>query len=232
MSHNSRIASSSAPSRSNNLADSGPGSLRAAITAANTHPGADVIAFAHGLRGTVALTSGELGITDALRIDGPGAGRLAVSGSDASRVFNIGSGAAVSIDDLTITHGHGFLRGGGILNAGTLTLSDAVVSDNVVVGLPGMSADVDPFGGGILNTGTLSVSHTTFIHNQSLGAAGNPGGPGSTGLGGAIMSVGTADAPATATVSYSTFLDNQAVGGAAGAGAPFTRAGLGRCHHE
>ena len=210
-----------------NLADSGLGSLRAAITAANANPGADVIAFAHGLRGTVALTSGELSITDDLRIDGPGANKLAVSGNDASRVFNISSGAAASIDDLTITRGHGFLRGGGILNAGTLTLSDAVVSDNVVVGLPGMSTDVDPFGGGILNTGTLSVSHTTFIHNRSLGAAGDPGGPGSTGLGGAIMSVGTADAPATATVRYSTFLDNQAVGGAAGVGAPFTRTGLG-----
>src|SRR4029077_20076197 len=123
--------------------------------------------------------------------------------------------------------GHGFLRGGGILNAGTLTLSDAVVSENVVVGLPGMGVDVDPFGGGILNTGTLSVSHTTFIHNQSLGADGDPGGPGSTGLGGAIMSVGAAVAPATATVRFSTFLENQAVGGAAGVGAPFTRAGLG-----
>ena len=161
-----------------------------------------------------------MSITDDLRIDGPGAGRLAVSGSDASRVFNISSGVTASIDDLTITHGHGFLRGGGILNAGTLTLSDAVVSDNVVVGLPGMGADVDPFGGGILNTGTLSVSHTTFIHNQSLGADGDPGGPGSTGLGGAIMSVGTAARPATATVSYSTFLDNQAVGGAAAPAPP------------
>ena len=70
-----------------NLADSGPGSLRAAITAANTNPGADLIGFAPGLRGTVALTSGELGITDDLRIDGPGASRLAVSGNDASRVF-------------------------------------------------------------------------------------------------------------------------------------------------
>jgi hypothetical protein len=210
-----------------NLADSGLGSLRAAITAANTNAGADVVAFTHGLRGTVALTSGELSITDDLRIDGPGALRLAVSGSDSSRVFNISSAAAASIDDLTITRGHGFLRGGGILNAGSLTLSDAVVSDNVVVGLPGMSVDVDPFGGGILNTGTLSVSHTTFVNNQSLGAAGNPGGPGSTGLGGAIMSVGTADAPATATVRFSTFLDNQAKGGAAGVGAPFTRAGLG-----
>ena len=210
-----------------NLADSGPDSLRAAIAAANTNPGADVITFAHGLRGTVALTSGELGITDALRIDGPGAGRLAVSGNDASRVFNIGGGAAVGIDGLTVTRGRGLLRGGGILNAGTLTLSDAVVSDNVVVGLPGATPASDAMGGGILNNGTLTVRHTTFVHNRSLGADGNPGGPGSTGLGGAIMSVGPAGAPATATVSDSTFLDNQAVGGAAGAGAPFTRAGLG-----
>src|SRR5262249_46297729 len=92
-----------------NLADSGPDSLRAAITAANTNPGADVIAFAPGLRGTVTLTSGELNITEGLQIDGPGANKLAVSGNDVSRVFNIGSGATVSIDDLTVTHGHWLL---------------------------------------------------------------------------------------------------------------------------
>ncbi len=209
-----------------NLADSGTGSLRAAITAANTNPGADVIAFAHGLRGTVALTSGELGITDDLRIDGPGAGRLAVSGSDISRVFRIGSGVAASIDDLTVTHGHGLLRGGGILNAGTLTLSHAVVSDNVVVGLPGATQASDAMGGGILNNGTLTVRDTTFAHNRSVGGDGIVGSPGSTALGGAIMSVGTPTVPATATVSYSTFLDNEAVGGAIGAG-PFSRSGLG-----
>ena len=39
-----------------NLADSGLGSLRAAITAANTQPGTDVIGFAPGLRGTITLT--------------------------------------------------------------------------------------------------------------------------------------------------------------------------------
>src|SRR5262249_20701584 len=129
--------------------------------------------------------------------------------------------------DLTVAHGRGLLRGGGILNAGSLTLSRAVVSDNVVVGLPGVGPAVDAFGGGILNTGTLTVRDTTFVHNRSTGADGDPGGTGSAGLGGAIMSVGTASAPATATVSDSTFLDNQANGGAAGPGAPFTRAGLG-----
>jgi hypothetical protein len=34
-----------------NLNDSGPGSLRAAINSANTHPGADTINFAHSLHG-------------------------------------------------------------------------------------------------------------------------------------------------------------------------------------
>src|SRR5215813_4299098 len=40
--------------------DSGVGSLRAAVTAANVAAGADRIAFAPGVRGTIALTSGEL----------------------------------------------------------------------------------------------------------------------------------------------------------------------------
>ena len=210
-----------------NLADSGSGSLRAAIAAANTNPGADVIDFAHGLRGTVALTSGELSITDDLEIDGPGARRLAVSGSDVSRVFRIGSGVTASIEDLTVSHGRGLLRGGGISNAGTLTLSDAVVSDNRVVGLPGVGMAVDAFGGGVFNTGTLTVRHTRFVGNQSTGGDGVPGGPGSGGLGGAIASLGSATAPASVVVSHSTFVDNRAVGGAAGAGATFTRNGLG-----
>src|SRR5262249_46547742 len=154
--------------------------------------GADVIDFAPAARdGTIALTSGQLSITDDLQIDGPGAGRLAVSGNDASRVFQISSGVAVSIDGLTVTRGHALLRGGGIRNDGTLTLTHAVVSDNEVVGLPGVGAAVDAFGGGIFNTGTLVVSHTCFVGNRSTGGDGNPGGPGSTGLGGAIMSLGT-----------------------------------------
>ncbi len=209
-----------------NLADSGAGSLRAAITAANTNPGADVVAFAPGLRGTVALTSGELGITDDLRIDGPGAARLAVSGNDASRVFKIDAGADVSIDSLTVTHGNALLRGGGIWNLGTLTLSRAVVSNNVVVGIPGATQAEDPMGGGILNNGTFTVSHTLFAHNRSIGGDGVVGLPGSTALGGAFMSAGTPAAPASATITSSAFLDNEAVGGAIGAG-PFSRAGLG-----
>ena len=211
-----------------NLADAGAGSLRAAVMAANTNPGADVVDFARGLRGTVALTSGELGITDDVRIDGPGANRLAVSGSDLSRVFRIDAGAAVEMDGLTVTHGNGLLRGGGIRNDGTLTLSDAVVSDNVVVGLPGAGPAVAAFGGGIYNSGALTVLHTTFARNRAVGADGNPGGPGSAGLGGAISSISLDGGPAaSAAVSHSTFVDNRAVGGAAGAGGPAGGPGIG-----
>jgi hypothetical protein len=211
-----------------NFADSGTGSLRQAVLDANANPGADLIRFAAAARhDSVVLTSGQLSITDNLEIDGPGADRLAVSGNDASRVFEIGSGAAVTIDGLTITHGHVLLRGGGIRNDGTLTLSHAVVSDNEVIGLPGFGSAVDPLGGGIFNTGSLAVHHSLFIGNRSTGADGLPGGPGSAALGGAIMSLGSVAAPASTTVSYSTFLHNQAVGGAAAVNAPLTRGGIG-----
>src|SRR5262245_65680404 len=88
-----------------NPADSGAGSLRQAILDANANPGADVIDFAPAARnGAITFTSGQVSITDDLTIDGPGAERLAVSGNDVSRVFQIGRGRAGDIDDLTISH--------------------------------------------------------------------------------------------------------------------------------
>ena len=52
-----------------NLADSGADSLRQAILDANSpaYPGADAINFADGLLGTIALTGGQMSITDALQ---------------------------------------------------------------------------------------------------------------------------------------------------------------------
>jgi hypothetical protein len=65
-----------------NLHDSGPGSLRAAVAASNTSPGANTIDFAHLLHSTIALTSGELLLSNSVTINGPGASRLSVSGGD------------------------------------------------------------------------------------------------------------------------------------------------------
>ena len=72
-----------------NLGDSGQGSLRQAIEDANADSRRDRIRFVSGLTGTITLTSGELVISGDLRIVGPGADVLAVSGNQASRVMLI-----------------------------------------------------------------------------------------------------------------------------------------------
>ncbi len=154
-----------------NLNDSGQGSLRAAISAADLNPGADSISFAKGLHGTIALTSGELRITDSLTINGPGANRLSVSGSDTSRVFNASTGLNVTISGLTVVHAFALEEAGGILNQGSnLTLSDDVLSHNLASG----SASNGANGGALVSDGgTLNITGTRIIDNRALG--GRPG---------------------------------------------------------
>src|SRR5262245_63422917 len=185
-----------------NLADSGEGSLRQAVLDANAQPGADTIAFADGLNGTIPLTSGQLSITDALTIDGPGADLLAVSGSQQSRIFSISGGATVTIAGLTIRDGRVIGSpgsGGGILNtASTLTLDRDVLSDNQAIGAPGGVGR----GGAVANLsgGTLTVSHSLLSQNQAIGISG-----GSAASGGAIL-----NSSSHLTVTHSKFMGNQA----------------------
>jgi len=104
-----------------NTNDSGPGSLRDALAAANDSDTID----ATGVSGTILLISGELQITHNVTINGPGAGNLAVNGNATFRVFeNFASN--VTISGLTMTNGSapGTVEGGGILNHGGLTVSD------------------------------------------------------------------------------------------------------------
>lgn len=66
-------------STADNMAD---GTLRWAISQANTAPDADVITFANGVSGTISLTNGSLYITQPLTITGPGADTLTVDGGN------------------------------------------------------------------------------------------------------------------------------------------------------
>ena len=101
------------------LADAGPGSLRAAVAGANAHAGADTIDFQPGLTGTIALTGGQLDLTDDVKINGPGADKLTVSGGNASRVFKVEAGETVEISGLTIAGGSaGTGFGGGMTTSG------------------------------------------------------------------------------------------------------------------
>src|SRR5713101_4527948 len=85
-------------------ADSGAGTLRAALASAADGDTID----ASSVTGTILLTSGELLVTNSVTIVGPGPANLAVNGNfpnTTNRVFHIGSATAVTIASLTITNG-------------------------------------------------------------------------------------------------------------------------------
>src|SRR5207244_7311426 len=93
--------------------DGSVGTLRAVLASAS---GGDTIQFAKQLKGqAITLTQGQLVVSQSLNIDGLGADKLTISGNAASRIFDIGSGATVTISDLTLTSGLA-TDGAGILN--------------------------------------------------------------------------------------------------------------------
>jgi len=220
-----------------NSLDSGIGSLRDAVALAN--PG-DAIDFVPALAGsTVVLTSGEILIDKNLTITGLGASTLTVSGNNASRVFNVTAGT-VFISGLTISRGLGGNGGGGgILNAGTLSLSSSTVSDNSAFqAIPGsFCGGVGTNGGGIYNAGTLTVTDSTISGNGTFGNCGGGFGGGiynypqgmltvskstlsgnGSALGGGIFNDGTVANGGTVILSNSTISANGVAGSGAGGG--------------
>ncbi len=168
-------------------ADSGGGSLRAALTNAN-QDGSSVIDITTG--GVITLASLLPAISSDVQIFGPGASNLTVSGNGAYQVFNVNAGVTATIAGLTIADGYTQLGGGAIFNDGTLTLTSATLSDN--------SAQVGIGGGGICNGGTLTIIDSTLSDNSA-----------SRGGGGVLNT-----SESVLTVTNSTFSGNSAgVGG-------------------
>jgi hypothetical protein len=158
----------------NNL-DSGPGSLRADIAAAQS---GDTIVFAPSLNGqTITLTSGVLAISKNLTIQGPGASLLTISGNHLSQVFHVTGAQPVVLSGLTISNGLG-----GISNSGTLTVSQCTLSGNgglniafggisnggaLTVSQSTLSGNSGSNGGGICNFGALTVNQSTLNGNSA-----------------------------------------------------------------
>ena len=198
--------------------DSGPGTLRAAITAANANADADIIKIAFA--GTIQLASALPSLSHEVQIVGLKATANTVQPANGvqCRIFTVGEGATVTISDLTIRNGirtstfvGGPGQGGGIYNAGTLTLLRCEVRGNQAIGSNNLQGTGGAGrGGGIHNNigATLTVDHCTVAGNTAKGGASSSvSGTGAHGYGAGIYNNGVL------TIRSSTISGNAAVGG-------------------
>lgn len=162
-----------------NTKDSGSGSLRAAIKAANASPGSTIV-FDSGVTGAIDLLSALPAITANTNILGPGANLLTIERSAAAQtdfgIFAVGSNSntaqpVVVLSGLTVANA----TGTGIMNTGYLTLQRMVVKNNQAPSSTWPGGEMFPYGapGGIKNTGALTVLNSTIANNSttSYGAA-------------------------------------------------------------
>ncbi len=192
-------------------ANDGTCSLREAIIAANTDTvsgaavgecaagnGTDVITFAANY--TITLGDQLPTVTGTITITGNGAANTIVQANAAAntatyRVFVVGgTGGNLTLDSLTVRHGrcngscaNSAFLGGGILNNGTLTVTNSTLSGNSAGAgggiensgtatltnstLSGNSA-INQYGGGIHNAGTLTVTNSTLSNNSATSQGG------------------------------------------------------------
>jgi len=194
-----------------------PGELRYTIN--HSSPGDTIMII---FQGAIQLSwqLQALKISKNLTIIGPEADYLTISGSSSNRVFSINDpGVTAIFSDLTIAGGrtqNGIngtstssggpgQPGGGIFNAGTLTLINCMVTGNTTgdggngyaMAYQTMPGGPGGPGGGIYNTGALMLSNSVVANNSTGngGACGPgityyaPGGDG--GPGGGIYNAGT-----------------------------------------
>ncbi|MBI1324764.1 DUF4214 domain-containing protein [bacterium] len=170
-------------------------SLRQAVNLANLLEGDqsitfDPVVFATSQRITLGGTLLELSdTTGTTTITGP-AGGVTVNADGKSRVFQIDPNVKASISGLSITGGNagyggasagyngwspqnysGNYDGGGLLNQGTLALTNCTVSGNSALS-----------GGGLFNSGTVTLTNCTFVGSNARESS----------LGGGVFNSGTA----------------------------------------
>jgi hypothetical protein len=157
-------------------------SLRGAIIKANTTGGTDTIIVPAGTYtltiagvGEDAAMTGDLDLTETVKIQGAGAATTIIQAGTTSpvppstcptcidRVFHVVSNTVTAeFNGLTIRHGSESVGGAGIWNSGTAKLINSTVTSNRGTN-----------GGGILNnSGTLEITNSTLSGNSASGDGG------------------------------------------------------------
>ncbi|BBP56692.1 Ig-like domain-containing protein [Pseudomonas sp. St316] len=204
-----------------NNANTGVGSLRAALASAQN---GDIVTFNSGM--TVALTQ-VLVVNKNVTIDGDlnndNVADVTLDGQFRTQILNVTSGTTATLDGLVITRGmvagNGgdggtdalVAKGGGIYNAGTLTLKNVTVTANAASGGGGGGGVTPQYaGGGGGGGGAISGFGNGGNGGNTLNATGSIGSSGQGGAGGGFSNMGgrggssTAGAGGAAYPGYST----------------------------
>jgi predicted outer membrane repeat protein len=158
----------------------------------NALAGGGTVTFSCGGPKTISLSSVKT-ITQGTTIDGGGV--ITLTGNSDTQLFSVNLGTALTLRRIVLYRGYSDTSdGGAVVNHGTLTLADTVISNS--------GTDVDHNGGAIFSDGALNVSGSTFTEMNS-------------GSGGAIY---LNSAGGKAQISASSFGSNQAFNALTGYG--------------
>lgn len=158
-----------------------------------------------------------------------GGNLLTISGGDTTRIFSVTVGISLTLENMTLSHGHATNgAGGAIFNQGSLTIASATLRDNTATGANGANNITgtgenggNGYGGAVYNgNGTVTITGSTFHANRTQGGNGGSGfngGYGGYGYGGAVY-----NHTGMLTITGSSFDGNRSMGGGGG-----TRAGGG-----
>jgi hypothetical protein len=145
------------------------GDLRYCLSQADAAHAAtqDTIVFLLPMQETITLNSalGPLVLSDAhpLTIEAAYQGQVTISGGDKTEVFDV-AGGTVALRNLVISHGAAtgaVSVGGGINNAGNLTMTDCI-----------LDYDSAGQGGGLFNTGNVTLTGCTLSNDSADGNGG------------------------------------------------------------
>jgi CSLREA domain-containing protein len=180
------------------IANDGLCTLREAVIAANTDTasgsldgecpagkGVDTIKlksgeykFTIGGTGEDNAQTGDLDILDDLTIEGKGAEKTFINANYIDRVFHVMNSVKANFIGITIQNGApGDGNGGGIENAGTITITNSTVSDNAATG------STFGVGGGIYCDGTIKITNSIITSNAAFGLTTGAYGGGISNLG-------------------------------------------------
>ena len=169
--------------------DTGPGSLRSAISSANSQAGPHILKFAStgqlAAAATISLVTPLPTVVQSVSVVGRTANPITISGAGRTTLFSFANNTTNTLDKLILANGNGTnYNGTAISNAGVLTISRCTVSNHILY---------SGYGAGIFNNGVLTVANSIIQNNTNQ-----------FGWGGAIYNAGTLVLSNSSVVSNAT----------------------------